>query len=263
MKISELGRPDILGVIIGVVGIILAFMFYVRSKEKVKPSYAIITQELIGTSDRHLPEAVEIRYDGQPVPTLYKATIFFWNRGTKTLDQRDIAPSDLIKFHLQGSGAKLLEVRSIKATRSVLNPSFVQAKNDVTLSFDFLDREDGLALEVFYSGQDSVIDCSGTVKGAKKGIQRRASKIKPEDRLSLGRLPVRSTRSVIVSSIFSIAVGVITIGLSTKNAHGHPITNYATLALGLSVAVVGIIGLIIGIYFYMNENIPRGLRSFD
>jgi hypothetical protein len=137
---SILGRTDIIGVIIGVIGIILAIVFYVRSKEAVRPVYVAERSVLLGASEQGLPSAVEIRYDGMAISTLYKYSVAFWNNGRRTLNGADVAASDPIAFHLSKPGARVLDIRSVKVTREVLNIGVNRNKDSAQISFDFLDR---------------------------------------------------------------------------------------------------------------------------
>lgn len=135
--VSTLTRADVLGVIIGAIGVVLAVIFYIRSKQEIRPAFATTTQTLISASEGRLPAAVEFTYKGNPVPNLCKALLFFWNRGSKTLNSTDVASMDPIAFHFEEQDAKILEVRTVKATREVLKASATQNDNDITLSFDF------------------------------------------------------------------------------------------------------------------------------
>jgi hypothetical protein len=260
MNASILIRPDVLGVIIGVIGIVLAFVFYARSKQVSRPAYAVVQRVLISPSERHLPSVVEIRYDGRQVPSLYRSLIYFWNGGTKTLSQTDVASSDPIVFHFNGPDTRVLEVRSLKATRDVLSVSAHQSANDIVMSFDFLDRGDGASLEIFYTGEDTDVSCSGTIKGVPKGIQERASTILADEMPSSGWRPVASTRRMLVTALTGLIFGVVIVALSIHHSKNRWTLDYAFFFLGAISASFGAWHFIKGVRYYLNERIPSGLH---
>jgi hypothetical protein len=260
MKVSTLVRPDILGVIIGVAGVLLAFVFYLKSKERARPAYAVVSSILIGASERKLPTGVEITYDGRPIHDLNRCLIFFWNRGQKTLDKSDIVSSDPIIFHTRGQDVEVLEVRSVKGTRAALNASAVQSANDIFLAFDFLDQDDGITVEVLASGTDMRVRCSGTIKGVKKGIERRADTLDTDEVPMSTWLPAASTRALLVSAIISLVSGIFLIASNIPNRHGHA-SDVVGLISGITITTFGLIGSILGFYFYTYERIPLELRK--
>ncbi len=111
MKVSSLGHADVIGIFVGIVGIILAWVFYVRSKEEVRPCILIERTTLIGKSERLFPESVEIRYNNRSIPELSKVRITFWNAGKKTLNESDIAQSDPIAIRFAQPEVRIHDVR--------------------------------------------------------------------------------------------------------------------------------------------------------
>ena len=61
-------------------------------------------------------------------------------------------------------------------TREVINATTSLKDNAIYLTFDFLDKDDGLALEAFCdSGSKAEVTLSGTIKGMRNGIAVRTS----------------------------------------------------------------------------------------
>src|SRR5450755_1640630 len=166
MIIDYLLRPDVIGIYIGIVGIILAYIFYVRSKEQIKPLIYIERTALIGKAQDLFPGSVEIRYNGKVVPVLSKARIVFWNGGRRTMEEDDIVRSDPIVVKFADPETRILDVRSVTTTRDVTNAKAILEDNCIRLSFDFLDQNDGLAFEAFYDcDSETKMILGGTVKG--------------------------------------------------------------------------------------------------
>jgi hypothetical protein len=257
--VSTLTRADVLGVIIGAIGVVLAIIFYIRSKQEIRPAFATTTQTLISVSEGRLPAAVEFTYNGKRIPNLYKALLFFWNRGSKTLNSADIASLDPITFHFEEKGAKVLEVRAVKATREVLKASATQNDNDITLSFDFLDRDDGVVLEVYYAGEDSYISCSGTIKGARGGIQERSQIIGEMPPFGWGSM--RSTAGMMLSALLMLVFAGSLIFTDVGSKNGHLNIDYFWFIFGVAAFIFGIAGLFISSRYYLKERVPKGFKQ--
>jgi len=208
---------DVTAYIIGIIGIILTVYFYFRAKEKPLPSYAIVKNVLIHPRQAQFSEKLQIRYDGNVVPSVLKVVAFFWNRGRKTLDRNDIVPSDPIRLHFTGGPtSKILDVRSPWTTRDAVGAKISRQENEnsIELSFEFLDQGDGFALEVLYSGDDSTeIVLTGTVKGVPKGVERLYVSPSPYGRswYEDNTLTVLDILFVILGTIFWGVLGFITI----------------------------------------------------
>ena len=259
MEASDVSVNDVIGYAIGVIGIVIAVIFYFRSRERAIPSYVVLKSLLISPARRHLPEKVTIQYDGHPISTLSTATIFFWNRGRKTLDGNDIVTSRPIKilFMEKDKEVPALEIRSITATRDELNVSAEISEGSIRIGFDFLDRGDGFGLEVLYEGgANTKITCPGTIKGVPEGVKRRARTAGTSDKIVTGIFSLESTRGIarVTVSAIIVALVILIVGLATDNVP----------AVGLGALFTGIIfyaGAPPILFYYQNENIPRSLRS--
>ena len=253
MDASSLGHTDVIGVFVGIVGIILAWVFYIRSKEQVRPCILIERTTLIGKSMRLFPELVEIRYNNSAIPELSKVRITFWNAGKKTLNESDIAQHDPITIRFSQSEVQVLDIRSMTSTRDVINAKTFLRDNIIHLSFDFLDKDDGLALEAFYdSGSETEITLSGTIKGVRDGIAIRTS----ED------FVIRSASYAPGSGIRAFGGFLLIIpALITANIiFNRWKVNSLDIVISTIFGVLGISFIVYGIYRYFRGRIPRVLR---
>jgi hypothetical protein len=254
MKVSSLLHPDVVGVYIGVIGIILACVFYARSKERMRPCILVERTELIGTSGHLLPESVEIRYDDKVIPALSKARITFWNAGRKTLDHSAIAANDPIAVKFPESEARILDVRSVITTRDVINARPVLRHNTIFVSFDFLEQNDGLAFEVFYDSEsETAVSLHGTIKGVPGGIAVRES----EDFVT------RTESEKPGSGLRLMGTGLVltAICLPFQIVINHWKWNHPDSILAIVCAVFGISFLSFGTYRYLHVRIPRALQA--
>lgn len=253
MKDISLSHTDVIGVFVGIVGIVLACVFYFRSKEQVKPRIRIENTVLVGKSEHLFPESVEVRYNDEVVPVLCKVRITFWNAGRKTLNRSDVAENDPIAIKFSNPEARVLDIRSVTTTRDVTNAKADLKGNHIYLSFDFLDRDDGLALEAFYDSEDAGVVLGGTIKGLREGITwwTHSNYVElpdlgsPGGSLAFGGLPFLLFASY---ETFSVVSG-----------KGKP--DWITVVGAIVAGVLGMILVVRGLYIYFRSRIPRQLRQ--
>jgi hypothetical protein len=257
MKATSLLQPDVIGIYVGVAGIILACVFYIRSKEQVRPRMLIEKTTLIGKEESSLPESVEIRYGDRVIPILSKARITFWNAGRKTLDDSDVAQHDPIIVKFPEQNTRLLDVRSVTTTRDVINAkAAIEGGDGISLSFDFLDCNDGLALEAFFDGDsEAEITIGGTIKGVRGGIDVKTNVYFAEE-LSEGSYLDLFGRFFFGPFNLIGAVILLITALHTK----HKVDWVPLLFSGI-FGLLGIVVTVVGVYAYIHLRIPPQLRK--
>lgn len=118
MKISSL-TVELIGLGVGIVGLISSFYFYRRSKESPRPCYLAASMSLIGGVGPLLPSEVRVTYKDEPVSSLKKTYVVFWNSGTKTLDAESVVSSDPIRIVLNHPDSRMLRIRLTKVSRKL------------------------------------------------------------------------------------------------------------------------------------------------
>jgi hypothetical protein len=168
--LSALLNQGWFGSLVGIVGILLAFVFYVRSKARSKLSYQSGGIRLIGQRGE-LPDEVTVTYRDIPVNMLSASTVAIWNAGKTTLEGSAIVGDDPLRLEF-GPDAKILSTELIKITRPVIH-FLVEAQHvhpgSVLLSFGFLDPGDGAVLRILHTGKVLRPAVHGTLKGMPLG----------------------------------------------------------------------------------------------
>ncbi len=155
------------GSLIGLVGIALAVVMYVRSKKIARTAYQCASLQLIGKDESNLPDEVVVTYKGISVSRLAKTMMVLWNNGTEVVDRKDIVDSDpvLIIFTEE---VRILSYSVIKRTRDVNGLSlsrFDGVGNILKVDFDYLDPGDGFLIEVLHDGGKRLPVITGAIKG--------------------------------------------------------------------------------------------------
>lgn len=164
---------DIIGYVIGIIGIIIAFIIYFLSKKDKKPVFLVEKVPVIGQKNSLLSEEdkIKIFFNDAQVEQVSICNITLRNLGKETIDKDDIAQSDPLRVVFD-EHSKILKVHLLKVTREPINFKIIDFQNNIlNLTFDFLDYNDGALIKVLYDGSASVSPViKGTIKGAPTGF---------------------------------------------------------------------------------------------
>lgn len=159
-----------IGTIVGLGGIVLAIVFYLRSRRMSRIAFQHDHVMLVGGRGAAFPAEVEIRFSGTVVPRITASTIVIWNCGDRTIRGSDLVDGDPLRVDLTEGGI-ILKHAILRQTRSVNAWNITQpSPNRIALTFDFLDPGDGITIEVIHSQPASSLDLLGTIRGIPKGL---------------------------------------------------------------------------------------------
>ncbi|WP_136256622.1 hypothetical protein [Metallibacterium scheffleri] len=162
-----------LGTVLGVLGVVLSIVFYLRSKNNLRVAYLQTCELLIG-GEGALPDSMEIKYKGNTVSQLWRSTFVIWNLGEVTIDGDAVVESDPLRIHFQGDSAEVLAVEVVRVTRSVIGlKAAIDVKRNIRLAFEYLDHGDGALISVLHTSGRPIL--LGSIKGLPHGIEYRGS----------------------------------------------------------------------------------------
>jgi len=151
--------------IIAVFGILIA-LYYGRKIKKLV--FNIKSTNLIRSYENIIPQ-ITVLYKDLPIPNLTVARVAIWNFGNDVINQIDVPKLDQIKLTLNNP-FQFLET-AVNFTSKVSNNFAIQvseAKNELVITFDFIEQNDGLTLTLFHTGNSTDLIVKGAVKGADK-----------------------------------------------------------------------------------------------
>lgn len=137
------------------------------NKRRKEISYEFETTEVI-RARKCFSGKLDIRFDGKPISDLSITKFFIWNSGTEIINREDIVASRPLAIR-GNKRATLLEADVMYANEAT-NEFMVEKLSDeaVILSFDYVAKRQGIALQVLHTGsiKDLLVDC--TIKGGEK-----------------------------------------------------------------------------------------------
>lgn len=159
------------GTVVGLIGIAVAILFYIRSKGKALIGYQQDQVTLVGGKGPAFAGEVEIRFAGTVVPTVAASNIVIWNCGQRTINGADVVTTDPLRLELHGDGS-ILRSSIVSRTRAANGCQLhTQTPKVVNIEFEFLDPGDGLAIELIHSTATRGVQVVGTVKGMRSGFR--------------------------------------------------------------------------------------------
>lgn len=158
------------GSLIGIIGILVAIITFKASKTAKRLVYQSETLKIIGKDSITLDE-IEITYKKKQVPRVIKTTITIWNSGKETINGSDIVEDDKLRIELN-EDKEIISLNLIQKTRTVNKFNAILDKNNnnkAILTFDYLDPNDGIILEILHTDSKWQPKLKGSIKGLPKG----------------------------------------------------------------------------------------------
>lgn len=152
------------GSILGIIGIVLAFVFYAKSRVRPQLVWKHLGWDLIGGKHAALGSQVEIRFRGEVVPRVTLCEAVIWNAGTATVKGADVVESDRLRLSFP-PGTRVLDARILSVTRAVNALAIRPEGSDAVLGFDYLDSGDGARVTVLHTADPKHPKFIGTVRG--------------------------------------------------------------------------------------------------
>lgn len=158
------------------IGVVVSFYTYFKSKESKEPCIYFQTfrdiDKIEGGEDE---ENIKVFYKSEEVDKVYTTYIWFWNKGKRPIHKGDIPAKSELKLSLvnEKNDLQILDYKIIKSSRDPINPSLQRIDNSrLKLDFEFLDFMDGWVMEVQHTGgQDVQVKFDGVILGNVDGAK--------------------------------------------------------------------------------------------
>jgi len=157
---------NLISTFIGLLGLLLAIIFYIKSTKVKKPYYSILSFNLFNKELQNI-ENIEIKYFDENIKNLTVTKIAIWNGGKATIDKTDIPSNSRLIIKSNNNvviyGAEIIFVND---ESNQLRLNYNKEKNELLVDFDYLDYNQGGIIRILHSGESSKdIILSGKIKG--------------------------------------------------------------------------------------------------
>ncbi len=151
-------------IVIGILGVILAIIFYLKTKEKKEFSYFSSSISFI-TKEESKYKKLSVTYDGQKIDNFCVTKFYIWNSGNKTINASDMA--DYRELTLTTSGEGRILDADIIACSDDTNKFSVQVidKQTLKIPFNYVDINEGIIVQIQHTGIQNIFEIDCKIKG--------------------------------------------------------------------------------------------------
>lgn len=156
---------NFLSIGLGILGVVLAILFYLKSKNKKLPLYEIRSYNIISNKIEDYKNYLEVSYKNKKVDNLTISKIVIWNSGNTTILKEDIPKSNNFSI-LLNENSKIFDF-SVIYNDDIDRALNLKKKNKkILIDFNYLEPKTGFILKLIHSGENSnSIVISGKVIG--------------------------------------------------------------------------------------------------
>lgn len=160
------------GFIIGALGLVLAIVFYFKSKKDRIPCYVVSSNTLIEGIDKAL-DGLQLLYKGQPQSRISVTKIAIWNDGRETIDRNDFVLANPVRV-LCPPVLDILDVRVSQVSSeanpvNIGNPLKLDEHISYSIDFEYLDYKDYFVIQLVHNGDVAQrFSVDGKIKGVAK-----------------------------------------------------------------------------------------------
>ena len=240
-------RVNLIGWIFGVVGIVVAVtLWYFPHEERARPTYLIDPSRTSIVRATSGLSALKVYYNDQQVSgnDVNALTLYFWNSSGRALQVSAVKSPYLCRF---ANGVDILEVHVARLTRDVTRLSAIKLDNtSLQMTFDFLEKGDGAAIQVIYSGPiTSKLTCGGVAVDALPPEMREPQTEESVRKfLSFGDVHLNGSWTwiapALLSLIYTLSVALLLVRYAKRHFFRRPIVIVGLLAVSSMWFITGL-----------------------
>ncbi|HHX8679254.1 hypothetical protein J4H63_14775 [Vibrio alginolyticus] len=151
---------------VGIIGIFLSVIFYIKSKSTHIPKYQVAGLSLLSKGMKEV-NGLKVSLNERSLDALSLTTVSFWNSGNRTLETTDFATSDILRVVFpKGTSILQVQIGYVTVDSNYVNAEVNHDESTVYMNFDYLSKNEGFTIEIFHDNLNpSKINLLGTVKG--------------------------------------------------------------------------------------------------
>ncbi len=269
-------KTDYIGYGLAIVGIIVSYYFYIKSKRNKEPVYSIKSVNVISDYSSKY-QALKVIYRGSKVENFTVTKILLYNRGAETITKQDIETINHLRIIGKDTTA-LLDAKILQANNASNNfdvfldkePYIEQKAKIYLIDFDYINKDQGAVIEVIHTGLTSA---DIVIVGDIIGVQN-LTEVPPEKLITnVARTPSERRELGIAWILVVIGWGILKYGtdysdslIEGGNFLGRILGVVFALVLFFSAIAALVLFMTLVDYvtrpFYKGNEIPKGLEKF-
>ncbi|WP_164699521.1 hypothetical protein [Pseudomonas sp. BRG-100] len=205
-SLMDLGR---VGLVVGLVATVVTYLMARRRTTRV--GYVHQGEHLLGSASDALPSGIVVQYDGLSIPRLTKSVLIIWNSGESTVLGSDIVDKDPLRFCV-GADGQILSISVLKVGRQVNDFAFTSPRKEMSeaeFTFNFLDADDGVVVEILHTSTDRQPRIKGTLRGLPQGFRNFGQFTRPKPQKKKRSRPLSAFTAVVFSPLVFFCASLV------------------------------------------------------
>lgn len=157
------------GSLIGILGLISGFIFFIKSYKTTVPCYQYSTNIIVGKKESEASKNIEILFLGKRVDNVKRTVVAIWNDGKHYLDHSVILKEKPLTISFEDGEILSHQIKS-KTNESIVSTTYMSENGGVIVDFNYLDFKDGVCVELIHTSDSNEPTLSCTIKGVKGGF---------------------------------------------------------------------------------------------
>ena len=157
------------GSLIGILGLIFGFVFFIKSYKTTVPCYQYSTNIIVGKKESEASKNIEILFLGKNVDNVKRTVVAIWNDGKHYLDNSVILREKPLTISFEDGEILSHQIKS-KTNESIVSTTNMSENGGVIVEFNYLDYKDGVCVELIHTSNSNEPILSCTIKGVKGGF---------------------------------------------------------------------------------------------
>lgn len=240
MEILRDGIWQFWGVVVGVLGVIVAIVIYMLQKNKKRLAFQVLADTPLLSVGDEIKEDIQIKYKNKKIQNIHLLVLKLENIGNVDISSSDFEEPIVILF----PNSEILTAELSDASPKNLTPTVKIENSNITIEPILLNRKDQLTFKVIFSSYGNTIGIKSRILGVKQ-IER-----------AFSELSAITTNEVMGGVVFLIGSSVLVyVALSTM----FFLKNFTDPVLWVLLVVAGIFALFSLLFVYtLVEELTKG-----
>jgi hypothetical protein len=246
----------------GLIGIILAIIFYIKSKKIRQPIYRTRSINLVKENTSKI-KSVSILYNENRINNLSVAKIAIWNAGKETINSTDVAKKDKFRIEID-DGYEILDYELLYQKNPINDFKLTKISDKILeIDFDYFDKDEGIIIQIYHTAttEDS-LNVKGTLKGGKNIIRNDSGKKAFTIFDKIDKILDFLQLDYILKKIPAFFFFLIPILLIIHSIFTEETKNTNTIVLIFANTIIFVLYWLLG-YVIMKNKMPKGFDLFE
>lgn len=151
-----------------VISVLFAIWVYFKGKKRIEISYYTTTTEIV-RDGKYITPNLRVSYRDETINNLTATRYAIWNSGTEVINHSDVVSLVPLQIVSEDNNVNILDAIIIKQSEETNMFNIAEkAHQYVRFDFDYVDKQDGIVVQVLHTGTAASLKLDCKIKGGEK-----------------------------------------------------------------------------------------------